>query len=35
MEPSAMSTLIYDYLLPYVGADQASYWAQILVVEPL
>jgi hypothetical protein len=30
-----MSTLIFDQLLPYLGANQAAYWAQIFVVEPL
>jgi hypothetical protein len=30
-----MSTLIFDQLLPYLGADQATYWAQMLVIGPL
>ncbi len=30
-----MSTLIFDQLLPYLGVDQATYWAQMLVIGPL
>jgi hypothetical protein len=29
-----MSSLIFDYLLPILGPDQASYWAQLLVINP-
>jgi hypothetical protein len=30
-----VSTIIFDHLLPYLGADQASYWASVLMVQPL
>jgi hypothetical protein len=30
-----VSTIIFDHLLPYLGADQASYWASVLMVKPL
>lgn len=30
-----MSTIIFDQLLPYLGADAASYWAQVLMVNPV
>ncbi|SFM86277.1 Uncharacterised protein [Nocardia asteroides] len=29
-----MSSLLFDYLLPILGPDQASYWAQLLVINP-
>lgn len=29
-----MSTLVYDYLLPLLGPEQAGYWAQVLVIDP-
>lgn len=29
-----MSSIIFDYLMPLVGPDQASYWAQVLLIEP-
>lgn len=29
-----MSSLIFDYLLPILGPDQATYWAQLLVINP-
>ncbi len=29
-----MSTLVYDYLLPLLGPEQATYWAQVLVIDP-
>lgn len=29
-----MSSLIFDYLLPILGPDQAAYWAQVLMVKP-
>ncbi len=29
-----MSTILFDQLLPYLGADAATYWAQLLVIEP-
>ena len=31
----AMSYLLYDFLLPYMGNEAASYWAQVFVVDPL
>lgn len=30
-----MSTILFDQLLPILGAEQAAYWAQALVVEPI
>ncbi|PXX62153.1 hypothetical protein DFR70_10720 [Nocardia tenerifensis] len=30
-----MSSLLFDYLAPLIGADQAAYWAQVFVVAPL
>lgn len=30
-----MSYLLFDALLPYLGADAASYWAHLLVVDPI
>ncbi len=30
-----MSTLLFDYLVPLIGADQAAYWAHILVIAPV
>lgn len=30
-----MSFLLYDLLLPQVGHDAASYWAQLLVIAPV
>lgn len=30
-----MSYLLYDVLLPQVGHDVASYWAHLLVVNPI
>lgn len=29
-----MSSLIFDYLLPILGPDQATYWAELLVINP-
>ncbi len=29
-----MSSILFDYLLPIVGPDQASYWAQLLMINP-
>ncbi len=29
-----MSSLLFDYLLPILGPDQAAYWAQLLVINP-
>ena len=29
-----MSSIVYDYLMPLIGPEQATYWAQILVVSP-
>ena len=30
-----VSTILFDQLLPYLGSDQASYWASVLMVKPL
>lgn len=30
-----MSTILFDYLLPVLGPDQAAYWAQVFVVAPV
>lgn len=30
-----MSTIVFDYLMPLLGPEQASYWAQVLMVGPL
>jgi hypothetical protein len=32
--PNIMSSIVYDYLLPLVGPEQAAYWARLLVVSP-
>lgn len=29
-----MSMILFDHLLPLLGADQASYWAHLLAVRP-
>lgn len=29
-----MSTLLYDYLLPLLGPEQAAYWAHVFVIDP-
>ncbi len=29
-----MSSIVYDYLLPLLGPEQATHWAQILVISP-
>lgn len=29
-----MSTLLYDYLLPLLGPEQAAHWAQVFVIDP-
>ncbi|SUD47505.1 Uncharacterised protein [Nocardia otitidiscaviarum] len=29
-----MSMILFDHLLPLLGPEQASYWAQLLVVQP-
>lgn len=29
-----MSSLIFDYLLPILGPDQATFWAKLLVINP-
>lgn len=29
-----MSSILYDYLLPVLGPDTASYWAHIFVINP-
>ena len=29
-----MSSIVYDYLLPILGPEQAAHWAQILVINP-
>ncbi len=30
-----MSYLLYDFLLPYLGNEAATYWAQLLVINPI
>jgi hypothetical protein len=30
-----MSTILFDQLLPLVGADAANYWATLLVINPI
>lgn len=30
-----MSTILFDQLLPYLGPEQAAYWAEVLMVSPL
>jgi hypothetical protein len=30
-----MSTILFDQLLPVLGAEQATYWAQVLMVNPI
>ncbi|OYD70938.1 hypothetical protein BDB13_4581 [Rhodococcus sp. OK302] len=30
-----MSAILYDYLLPLMGRDAATYWATLLVIKPL
>ncbi|SDH54767.1 hypothetical protein SAMN05444695_102251 [Rhodococcus triatomae] len=30
-----MSTIIFDQLLPYLGPEAATYWAQLLVIQPV
>lgn len=30
-----MSTILFDYLMPLIGADQAAHWAQIFVIAPV
>ncbi len=29
-----MSMIVFDYLSPLLGADQAAYWAHLLVIKP-
>ncbi len=29
-----MSSIVFDYLMPLVGPEQAAYWAQVLLIEP-
>ncbi len=30
-----MSSIIFDYLMPLLGPDQAAYWAQVFLIEPV
>ncbi|AOW92905.1 hypothetical protein BFN03_10065 [Rhodococcus sp. WMMA185] len=30
-----MSNIIFDQLYPYLGAEGATYWAQLLMVDPV
>ncbi|ERB52117.1 hypothetical protein N806_13145 [Rhodococcus sp. P27] len=30
-----MSAILYDYLLPLMGHDAATYWATLLVIKPV
>ncbi|TQM25852.1 hypothetical protein FB390_6020 [Nocardia bhagyanarayanae] len=29
-----MSSIIFDYLMPLLGPEQAAYWAQVFMVDP-
>jgi len=29
-----MSSIVFDYLLPLVGPEQAAYWAQVFLIDP-
>lgn len=30
-----MSSILFDYLLPLLGPEQAAYWAQVFMVNPV
>ncbi len=30
-----MSSILFDYLLPLLGPEQAAYWAQVFVINPV
>jgi hypothetical protein len=30
-----MSSLLFDYLMPLLGPEQAAYWAQVFAIAPL
>ncbi len=30
-----MSSIIFDYLTPLLGPEQAAYWAQVFLIEPV
>jgi hypothetical protein len=30
-----MSSLLFDYLMPLLGPEQAAYWAQVFMVSPV
>ncbi|CAM4467952.1 hypothetical protein NONI108955_31610 [Nocardia ninae] len=30
-----MSSILFDYLVPLIGSDQAAYWAQVFVIAPV
>lgn len=29
-----MSSLLFDYLMPLLGPEQAAYWAQVFTISP-
>lgn len=29
-----MSSILFDYLMPLLGPEQAAYWAQVFMIEP-
>ncbi|MQY28952.1 hypothetical protein NRB56_45410 [Nocardia sp. RB56] len=30
-----MSYILHDFLLPYLGEEAATYWATLLVIDPI
>lgn len=30
-----MSSILFDYLLPLLGPEQAAHWAQVFMVNPV
>lgn len=35
LKETRVSYLIFDALLPWLGHDAASYWAHLLVIDPI
>ncbi|MEU7632741.1 hypothetical protein AB0C34_22565 [Nocardia sp. NPDC049220] len=33
-ELTPMSSILFDYLLPLLGPEQAAYWAQVFMINP-
>ncbi|RBO90334.1 hypothetical protein DFR74_106219 [Nocardia puris] len=29
-----MSSILFDYLLPLLGPEQAAYWAKVFMIDP-